>query len=743
MSRLNDLMARVQSIDPSLASDLMREIRADQPNFGLVFEKHQPEMVQLPGRPVRPGDKVMFLPPRQAADPAVGDEGSDDSAAERARVDRRLWRVRSISKSDPVRVAKLSLIAGIDAEPETTEASIDEIVVIAEFTDPIYPGMVSTGRVDNGGDKPVHTVINAENFHALKTLTYTHAGKIDAIYIDPPYNKGTKDWKYSNRFVDSEDIYLHSKWLSFMERRLKLAKELLNPDDSVLIVTIDEAEYLHLGLLLEQVFPEASIQMVTSVISAKGVARAGRFSRVEEYVYFLSFGEARVSNWTTSMLGEPVDPSKKKKLVDEEEEQDELLEPVGEPIEYLGFRRREPSAIRGARKNQFFPVFVDPEKGVISGVGEAIADDIDASTVPVPEGQVAVFPRRGDGREGIWGLTPDVARRNWKKGYLRVNWNKKQSKGTVYYLPGGTIDQIESGEAVITGHSWDGSVQGYVLPESETERPKQVWHLKSHNAETYGTKIITSLLPGRRFPYPKSLFAVEDSLRYFLARKPEAVVLDFFAGSGTTAHAVMRLNRQDDGRRQSISVTNNEVSDKEAIEMRSRGLRPGDEEWEALGICDYITKPRIKAAITGRTPSDQPVKGSYKFTDVFRMSEGFEENAEFFTLTYETPLSISHNRAFERIAPLLWMKAGGQGRRIDAIPEEGWAVVDRYGILFDLDASETFCSAIEEIEGKRYAYVITNEERRYQTIVQRLPDDVEVVRLYESYLTNFQFVEGD
>lgn len=120
------------------------------------------------------------------------------------------------------------------------------------------------------------------------------------------------------------------------------------------------------------------------------------------------------------------------------------------------------------------------------------------------------------------------------------------------------------------------------------------------------------MTPGHRFPFPKSLYAVEDALRFFVLDKPNAVVLDFFAGSGTTAHAVMRLNRQDGGRRRSIMVTNNEVSDEEARALRGQGYRPGDPEWEALGICEYITKPRIQAAITGQTPSGTPITGDYK-----------------------------------------------------------------------------------------------------------------------------------
>ena len=143
----------------------------------------------------------------------------------------------------------------------------------------------------------------------------------------------------------------------------------------------------------------------------------------------------------------------------------------------------------------------------------------------------------------------------------------------------------------------------------------------------------------------------------------------------------MRLNHRDDGRRQSIMVTNNEVAADEHAALRKEGLRPGDPDWEKLGICDYITKPRIAAAITGKTPDGKDIEGDYKFTDDFPMAEGFEENAEFFTLTYEAPVAVSHNLAFQRIAPLLWMRAGSEGRRIDDLPATGWDVADTYGLL--------------------------------------------------------------
>lgn len=266
--------------------------------------------------------------------------------------------------------------------------------------------------------------------------------------------------------------------------------------------------------------------------------------------------------------------------------------------------------------------------------------------------------------------------------------------------------------------------------------------MTSHDAGSHGTNIIRALLPSRRFPFPKSLYAVEDALRFFVKDNPNAIILDFFAGSGTTAHAVMRLNRQDDGHRQCISITNNEVAADEHKTLREQGLRPGDPEWEQWGICEYITKPRLQAAITGRTPNGDPIQGDYKFTDEFPMAEGFAENAEFFTLTYEAPIAVSHNHAFERIAALLWLRAGSQGGRLDTLPETGWAVTDRYGLLTDLDQAACFCQAIAARENIRLAYLVTDDDRRFQAVARQLPEHVEPVRLYESYLANFRLSDG-
>lgn len=701
MSRLTDLLRQLRETEPQLAQDLEREVAAlaDRRAFGLNFERHVPEAVELPGRKVRKGDKVRVLPPRGQT-PKKEDET--------------LWRVIGIDR--PTGLASLVLLDGADAK----EVPLDDLVVVAEFRDPIYPGLVSTGKVERGGAKPSHAIINAENYHALETLLFTHRGKVDAIYIDPPYNTGARDWKYNNDYVESDDLYRHSKWLAFMERRLQLAKELLNPDDSVLIVTIDEKEYLRLGLLLEQVFPDGRIQMVSSVINRKGNARRGEFSRSEEFLYFVRFGESGITPWNTDML------------TDAREEE-------AEKIRWKSLLRLASTGQTSGRFNMFYPLFFDAETLAFLSAGDPIPDGVPTSSVGIPPGASVLWPIQKNGEDGRWSLSQPKFVEYMAKGYVKFG-SKNGGGRTPYYLMEGQLAAIESGDLVVTGRDSDGALELKQL--SAMRSPLTVWNRASHSTSGQGTALVKDLLAGRSFPYPKSLYAVEDALRFAVMRKSSATVLDFFSGSGTTAHAVMRLNRQDGGRRQSISITNNEVAADEQRALRDKKLRPGDRDWEALGICEYITKPRLEAAITGRTPNGDLVKGDYKFTDEFPMADGFDENVEFFTLTYEAPLRIASNREFGKIAPLLWLRAGSRGRRIDDI-SAGWDVADVYGVLADLDQTEDFLKGIaangEEIG---VAFIVTDEDRLFESIAQELPEHVEPVRLYEAYLRNFEIESG-
>lgn len=710
MSRLTDLIAKAKTKDAQMGADLEREFRvlSSRRAFGLNFERHQPEAVELPQRPVRKGDKVRILPVRGAT----------------AKGDQRLWVVKKVNSVDGARAARLELLGGADLE--TKNVVVDDLVVVAEFRDFIFPGLISTGKVERGGKKPYHTVINAENYHALKALSYTHRGSVDAIYIDPPYNTGARDWKYNNDYVDAEDAYRHSKWLAFMERRLRLARDLLNAEDSVLIVTIDEKEYLRLGLLLEQIFPDARIQMVSVLINPAAVARTGYFGRSDEYYFFVMFGKAGAKPLS---LGE------------------EWVTTQGRThkgqIRWDLLRKSGSSPTRAGHPETFYPFFITSDGLRIHSVGEPIGVGASRHEVVPPEGTIAVWPIRQNGTEGRWRLKPETVRLVLAEGCIRVGEYKGEST-PIYYLAEGERAKLQPGSYEIVGRREDGSIITSTLEDPQRLTvPGTQWRIGSHDATQYGTRLLLNLLPDRKFPFPKSVYAVEDALRFFVRDKPDAVVLDFFAGSGTTAHAVMRLNRQDGGCRQCISVTNNEVAADEQFVLRKQGLRPGDFDWERWGICDHITKPRVKAAITGEAPSGEPVKGEYRFVDEFPMAEGFEENAEFFTLTYETPVTISHNLAFARIAPLLWLRAGSQGRRIDAVPISGWEVADTYALLTDLDYATAFCKSIEKLDGLRLAYIVTDDDRRFQAVARRLPGSVEPIRLYESYLSNFRFAGGE
>lgn len=421
-----------------------------------------------------------------------------------------------------------------------------------------------------------------------------------------------------------------------------------------------------------------------------------------------------------------------------------MLRDAGETstVTWQGLRRRGSSDWRRIhRPNGFYPVFIN-EDDTLHSVGEPIPLEQDRATVTPPPGTWAAWPLAPNGDESRWQVSPGRLREQLAEG-TAVLRSVKHDAGSCHlvYLKGQDLELVRSGAFQTNGRDEEGKLR--VLPTRlATRKAKTMWVMPSHDASAHGTALLTRFLDGRKFPFPKSLYAVEDALWFFIKDKPDAVVLDFFAGSGTTAHAVMRLNTRDGGRRQSISVTNNEVSAEEQNRLRLEELRPGDPEWEALGICDYITKPRLSAAVTGQTPEGNPVDGDYRFNGTFPMTEGMKENVEFFTLTYETPWRVARNRDFDKIAPLLWLRAGSQGHRIDQLPSDGFAIADTYGVIADLDRDREFQTQLAVNDTVKVAYIITDDDRRYQMVAASLPEHVEAIRLYESYLNNFEINTG-
>lgn len=694
---LDSLLGRIT--DPDLRRALEGEIGVlrDNKDFGLVFERHLPEEVRLLSHPISRGVNVQ--------------ERKTDSDE--------TWTVDSVSAG----VATL-----LDEEGKSSKRPIDELVVVRGFGEPIYPGLKSVGKVERGGDKPYHSVINGENFYALETLLYAYEGQVDCIYIDPPYNSGARDWKYNNDYVDGEDAYRHSKWLSFMEKRLQLAKRLLK-EDSLLVVTIDEKEVHHLGMLLEALFPNAVRQLVTIVINPLGQARKQELGRVEEYAFFIFLGAAGPSSVPDDLLTAVTASNRSSK------------------VRWEWLIRGGTHSQRRERPNLFFPVFVDPVLHKIHSIGDSLAVDADGTNVRIPKGMVAVWPLNTNGNEGNWRCSPDYLRELVANGYAKVGaYDKNLNRYSILYLGKAQVRRIESGELVIKGR--DANNVAHVVAAEDQQRlvtAKTVWNRLTHRAGEHGSALLKKFVPGTDFPFPKSVYAVKDTLQIATLGNPEALIIDFFAGSGTTAHAAMLLNKEDGGQRRTVSVTNNEVSAEDAATLRARGLFPGEVDWEARGIFEHVILPRIRAAVTGRTAAGKEVEGNYRlFADEFPIADGFEENVEFFELTYLDHNSVARGKAFEAVAPLLWMKFGAFGPII-AKAKKPFVVSTsaNYAVLFDINRWPEFVAALRDRDDVRFACIVTDSLAQFQQVVAELPPTIGVSMLYEDYLRNFEINTGD
>ena len=463
MAAIHDLLAQVQ--DEALRARLEQEINrlSKTKKFGLVFEEHLPECTPLYDIPIKRGSTVA------KKTGAVSD----------------MYEVSAIKDGVATCYHKVT--------EEKEEIPVQELVSVAQLGEPIYPYLKPIDSICNAPDSDLwHTLIEADNYHALQLLEYLYAGKVDCIYIDPPYNTGAKDWKYNNDYVDSVDAYRHSKWLSFIKRRLLLAKKLLNPTDSVLIITIDEKEYLHLGCLLEELFPEARIQMISTVINPTGTKRADEFSRTNEFIFFVRIGQC-----TIEQVAEVKTVASKSEV-------------HWEPL-----RRHTASNIRDVQHpNQFFPLFIDVNTNDIVEIGENLPFGTDISTVEPRENCETVWPIRDNGVEMMWGLKRETFIKRLESGYVKIGRHtpNKPQKYSISYLASGTIEDIEAGKATIKGYDEHGAVKAY-YEEGKKAIPTTQWANSSHDAKVFGTLLLQQILLDRKFPFPKSLYAVKYSLQ--------------------------------------------------------------------------------------------------------------------------------------------------------------------------------------------------------------------------------------
>ena len=280
-----------------------------------------------------------------------------------------------------------------------------------------------------------------------------------------------------------------STWLTFMKNRIEIAKTLLR-EDGAMIVAIDENEHLETGLLLKEVFKDYEIHCITIVHNPRGV-QGTNFSYTHEYAFF-------------------VIPKNKKTICDRKID--------GEQIDWSNLRNWGGESERSDAKNCFYPIIVNPKNGKIIGFGEVSLDSYHPQSANVKNKEgIQVFPIDKEGVE-----------RKWR--YAR------QSVEAVKHLL--RAKKIERGYEIEIGKDFG--------------TYKTVWVNSKYDANEYGTKIVKSLVPNYKFDFPKSLYNVYDCVYSVVAEDKNAIVLDFFAGSGTTAHAVLDLNNEDGGSRKFI-----------------------------------------------------------------------------------------------------------------------------------------------------------------------------------------------
>jgi adenine-specific DNA-methyltransferase len=368
-------------------------------------------------------------------------------------------------------------------------------------------------EIKNDPDKPTHILIEGDNYHALSVLNYTHENSVDVIYIDPPYNTGARDWKYNNNFIDENDAYRHSKWLTFMNNRLKVAKNLLKPK-GLLICAVDENEQERLGLLLEDIFPSHQKTCVTIIHNPGGI-QGDNFSYSHEYAYFIYPKGKRYIN-----------------LQDRDENPD--IRPLRDVS--------KGNHLRESAKNCFYPIFVKDNE--IIGFGDVSDESFHPESINV---------YRDDGILEIYPIDPNGNERKWV--FARQSVEEIKDELSVQYNNRRKI--------------WD------IIRNKTHFNYKTVWVDKKYNSNIFGSKILNQILD-KEFPFPKSLWNVKECLDAAVRNNKNAIILDYFAGSGTTGHAVLEMNRIDSGNRKFILCTNNENN-----------------------ICDEVCLPRIRKIIKG------------------------------------------------------------------------------------------------------------------------------------------------
>jgi adenine-specific DNA-methyltransferase len=681
MARIEEKNAEIA--DPALRQAIDEEVKALKKNkqFGLVFETHSPEVVPMPRVPVK----------------------RDATVAKKAGKLTEVWQVVRL-QGDTAELVR----TGSDGKPVHDTAVVDSLLVVRRMAEPIFPALKPVNSVQNGeSPAPHHILIEADNYHALQLLTYAYAGKVDCIYIDPPYNTGARDWKYNNDYVDSADQWRHSKWLTFMEKRLQLAKRLLNQQAGVLVVTIDEHEVHHLACLLAETFPDAKRQMVTIVNNGAGVSQGG-FYRVEEYAFFCFLNNAT-----------PFPIS------------DDLLSEMGStyvtPYWFSLIRYGGINALPSKRGGLVYPIGIDKATGKIAGCGRTLKARIQSGEITGPvdewkpdptetlDGHTVVWPFRGNGQLSTWQLAPETLMALEREGFVRVQLQKNGPGGnqwSINYVKSGNQRKVRNGEIPVTGRDDQGV---YILGQiARNVVPKTVWRRAKHDAGKWGSRSIREVLGNVDFDYAKSPYAVLDCLATAVGGKPNSLVVDFFAGSGTTLNAINLLNAADGGRRQCILVTNNEVSEAKARTLTMQGAQPGDPAWDAAGICNSVTWPRNKFTILGRRDDGTALEGEYQTGRI--VSKEKARNIRQLGFAEGRAMTLPQRKQLASLMPALpqsKLAAGAPWFLDEDLP---------VSVLWDVQQAEAWLEELSEADHLTDIYVVTTENKLFTALAKAIKE---------------------
>jgi adenine-specific DNA-methyltransferase len=561
-----------------------------------------------------------------------------------------------------------------------------------------------------------------------------------------------------------------------MEKRLRLAKRLLKPD-GVMVVMIDEHELHHLGMLLERLFPDYGVHMVSIVINARGSTGNRNFGSIEEQAIFVipnlgydviqpreSFipelhpsyedtaSAERLLAKVAQAFPDLLERFKASQVVLDEEDLEEWRElssssltlwdnddfdtealEIGDDddvpretnsaVYWRGaVRTGQGTSFRTQRKGQFYPLYIDPKVPSRIEVGTPLIEQDENGNLRAPSwdlvnGLTPIWPVDEEGAERVWCYEPDRMRDEIAKGNIRIGrFNPKRNTYAV------NVRRVRR--------------------TSQRFRERTIWWEKSYDAGSNGTNILKKLLGSSGlFPFPKSIYAVRDVLATVVGSRPKALIVDFFAGSGTTLHSTCLLNAIDGGTRRCILVTNNEVDEKTAADLIKAGHFRGDPEFESMGIFERVIAPRVKAAVTGRRSDGSALTGKYKWAEKRPLSTGFDENVEFFNLEYLDPDDVDLGERFQSIHPLLWLAAGGIGERVEAPPPEDFfiAPASPYAVLFKPSRLKKFLAELGSRPDVTHVWVVTDSEAAYAEVCEALPKNVNYTsQLYSDYLRTFR-----